>query len=84
MRMLRAKLYQQELERRQAATDEANSKKKKIDFGSQIRNYVMCPYQQVKDLRTSEVVGDVGRVLDGAITPFMEAWLAARADGSLG
>ena len=40
----------------------------------------MQPYQQVKDLRTNETVGDVQRVLDGAVTPFMESWLAARAE----
>ena len=43
----------------------------------------MQPYQQVKDLRTGETVGDVSSVLDGRLTSFMEAWLAARADGSL-
>ena len=60
------------------------AKKKKIDFGSQIRNYVLAPYQQVKDLRTGEVTGDVTSVLDGALNGFMEAWLAARAEGTLG
>ena len=84
MKMLRAKLYQLELEKRQAAQDEINSKKKKIDFGSQIRSYVMQPYQQVKDLRTGYTVGDVQRVLDGELSRFMEAWLAARAEGTLG
>ena len=80
MKMLRAKLYQAELERRQEAVDEMNAQKKKIDFGSQIRSYVMQPYQQVKDLRTGETVGDVQRVLDGSVTNFMESWLASRAD----
>ena len=56
----------------------------KIDFGSQIRSYVMQPYQQVKDLRTDQTTGDVSRVLDGDLQPFMEAWLAARAEGRLG
>jgi peptide chain release factor 2 len=83
MKMLRAKLYQLELERRQAAQDEINARKKKIDFGSQIRSYVMQPYQQVKDLRTGYTVGDVQRVLDGELIRFMEAWLAARAEGTL-
>ena len=80
MKMLRAKLYQLELDKRQEAVDEMNAQKKKIDFGSQIRSYVMQPYQQVKDLRTGETVGDVQRVLDGAVTNFMESWLASRAD----
>ncbi len=83
MKMLRAKLYQLELDKRLEAQAEVNAKKKKIDFGSQIRNYVMQPYQQVKDLRTQETVGDVASVLDGKITAFMEAWLAARAEGTL-
>jgi peptide chain release factor 2 len=84
MKMLRAKLYQAELDKRNAERDNVNATKKKIDFGSQIRSYVMQPYQLVKDLRTGEAVSDVNRVLDGKLAPFMEAWLAARADGSLG
>ena len=83
MKMLKAKLYQLELEKRLASQAEINAKKKKIDFGSQIRSYVMQPYQQVKDLRTGETVGDVQRVLDGELDRFMEAWLAARAEGTL-
>ena len=83
MKMLRAKLYQRELERRLEAQAEVNAAKKKIDFGSQIRSYVMQPYQQVKDLRTGETAGDVTKVLDGRVTPFMESWLAARAEGRL-
>ena len=83
MKMLRAKLYQRELERRLEAQAEVNAAKKKIDFGSQIRSYVMQPYQLVKDLRTGETAGDVTKVLDGKITPFMESWLAARAEGRL-
>ena len=83
MKMLRAKLYQQELDKRLADVAAANSKKKRINFGSQIRSYVLQPYQQVKDLRTGETIGDVPRVLDGDLKRFMEAWLAARADGSL-
>jgi peptide chain release factor 2 len=80
LKTLRAKLYQLELDKRQEAQDEVNAQKKTIDFGSQIRSYVMQPYQQVKDLRTGETVGDVQRVLDGAVTPFMASWLAARAE----
>jgi len=83
MKMLRAKLYQLELEKRMEAQAEINANKKKIDFGSQIRSYVLQPYQQVKDLRTGETVGDVSGVLDGQLTPFMESWLAARAEGAL-
>ncbi len=83
MKMLKARLYQAEIERRQEVASEANSKKMRIDFGSQIRSYVMAPYQLVKDLRTSHSVGDVDRVFDGQLTGFMEAWLAARAEGEL-
>jgi len=83
LKMLRAKLYQQELQKRIDAQAEANAKKKKIDFGSQIRSYVLQPYQQVKDLRTGHTVGDVTRVLDGDLTPFMEHWLVGRADGTI-
>jgi peptide chain release factor 2 len=83
MKMLRARLFQAELERRQEIQNETNSKKMKIDFGSQIRSYVLAPYQQVKDLRTQESVGDANRVLEGDITRFMEAWLAARAEDRL-
>ena len=83
MKMLRAKLYQLELDKRLEAQAEVNAKKMKIDFGSQIRSYVMQPYQQVKDLRTGETAGDVTRVLGGELTGFMEAWLAARAEGTL-
>lgn len=84
MKMLRARLYQAELERRMEAQAELNAQKKKIDFGSQIRSYVLQPYQQVKDLRTGATSSAVDRVLDGDVDSFMEAWLAARADGRLG
>jgi peptide chain release factor 2 len=83
MKMLRAKLYQRELDKRLEAQAEVNAKKRRIDFGSQIRSYVMQPYQQVKDLRTGETSGDVSSVLDGKINAFMESWLAARAEGRL-
>ncbi len=83
MKMLRAKLYQLELDKRAEIADAVNAKKKKIDFGSQIRSYVLQPYQQVKDNRTGHSAGDVASVLDGDLTEFMEAWLAARAEGTL-
>jgi peptide chain release factor 2 len=83
MKMLMARLYQLEIEKRLAAKDEANAKKLKIGFGSQIRSYVFAPYQQVKDLRTDYTVGQVDGVMGGDLTPFMEAWLAARAEGTL-
>lgn len=83
MKMLRSRLYQQELERRQAAVDAQNATKRKIEWGSQIRSYVLQPYRMVKDLRTRMEMGDTDRFLDGDITSFMEAYLAARAAGNL-
>jgi peptide chain release factor 2 len=84
MKMLRARLYQQEVERRQAALDATNAQKRKIEWGSQIRSYVLQPYRMVKDLRTRMETGDTDRFLDGDIHPFMEGFLAARANGTLG
>lgn len=83
MKMLRARLYQQEIERREAERDAANAQKKKIEWGSQIRNYVIHPYRLVKDVRTGRETGDTDRVLDGDVLPFMEAYLAHRAAGTL-
>ncbi len=84
MKMLRARLYQQELERRQAVIDAQNATKKKIEWGSQIRNYVIHPYRLVKDVRTGTETSDTDGILDGRILPFMQAYLAARANGTLG
>ncbi len=77
-KMLKAKLYQHEMERRQAELDAANADKKRIEWGSQIRNYVLQPYRLVKDLRTGFETGNTDKVLDGDLLPFMEAWLAQR------
>jgi peptide chain release factor 2 len=84
MKMLKARLYQVEIEKRQAERDLVLATKKKIEWGSQIRNYVLQPYRMVKDVRTGTQTGDTDRVLDGGLTPFMESWLVARADGTLG
>jgi peptide chain release factor 2 len=78
-KMLRAKLYQYELEKRQAAIDALNATKKKIEWGSQIRSYVLQPYRLVKDVRTGYGASNTDRVLDGDLLPFMEAWLAQRS-----
>ena len=81
-KMLRAKMYQREMERRQAEAETVHSEKKKIEWGSQIRSYVLHPYRLVKDLRTGVELGDANRVLDGNLDPFMEAWLIDRAGGA--
>jgi peptide chain release factor 2 len=75
MKMLKNKLYQAEVERRQAAKAELDAGKKDITFGSQIRSYVFQPYTMVNDHRTELKVGDVQRVMDGDIDPFIEAYL---------
>ncbi|MDP2313032.1 MAG: peptide chain release factor 2 [Pseudomonadota bacterium] len=84
MKMLRVKLYQLELERRQSERDIVNATKKKIEWGSQIRSYVLQPYRLVKDVRTGMETGDTDAFLDGRILPFMEQYLVARANGTLG
>jgi len=75
MRMLKSRLYQLELEKRNAAKEKVESTKKKIDFGSQIRNYVLHPYKLVKDNRTGVERTDVQHVLDGDIGDFIKAYL---------
>ncbi len=79
MKLLRAKLYQAELEKRRAEANEAHAEKKRIEWGSQIRSYVLHPYRLVKDLRTGMDTGDVDRFLDGDLNAFMEAYLVMRA-----
>ncbi len=80
--MLRARLYEAELKKReaQAAIDQAN--KTDIGWGHQIRSYVLQPYQMVKDLRTGVQTSDTGGVLDGDLDPFMQATLAQKAFGT--
>jgi peptide chain release factor 2 len=75
MHMLKSKLYQLELDKRNAAKAKAESTKKKIDFGSQIRNYVLHPYKLVKDNRTGVERTDIQHVLDGDIGDFIKAYL---------
>lgn len=75
MRMLKAKMYELEKEKKAAEMAQIAGERKKIDFGSQIRSYVMQPYQMVKDLRTGEETGDVQSVMDGSIDRFIRAYL---------
>ncbi|HZO16723.1 MAG TPA: peptide chain release factor 2 [Polyangiaceae bacterium] len=79
MKMLRAKLYQLELERRQAEAQAREAQKSAIDFGSQIRNYVLAPYRLVKDVRTEIESTNPDAVLDGQLDDFIEAYLLASA-----
>ena len=78
MKMLRARLYDLELKKRKAEQDKVEGAKMDNAWGSQIRSYVLQPYRMVKDHRTGETVGDADGVLDGAIDPFLEAWLKGR------
>ena len=80
--MLKARLYEIELQKREAAVDAMNATKTEIGWGHQIRSYVLQPYQMVKDLRTGVETGNPGAVLDGDIDRFLEASLAARIDGA--
>jgi len=79
MKLLRARLYQVEVEKRQEEQEKIEGEKKDIAFGSQIRSYVLQPYQLIKDLRTGYEVGDPQRVLDGDLEGFVQAYLAQRA-----
>jgi peptide chain release factor 2 len=82
MKILRSKLYEYELEKKRAASQKLEDSKLDIDFGSQIRSYVLHPYRLIKDHRTKAEVGDVDRVLDGDLTPFIRAYLLARRNRS--
>ena len=78
MSMLRSKLYEHELEKKRAATKKIEDSKLDIDFGSQIRSYVLQPYRMIKDHRTKLEIGDVDRVIDGDLQPFIRAYLRMR------
>jgi peptide chain release factor 2 len=81
MDMLRARIYEAELQRRETAAQEVNDAKSEIGWGHQIRSYVLQPYQMVKDLRTGVEIGNAQSVLDGNIDPFLEASLAQKLGG---
>jgi peptide chain release factor 2 len=78
MKMLRSKLYDLEMQKRRDETDRLDETKLDISFGSQIRSYVMQPYRLIKDHRTKFDVGDVDRVLDGDLDPFIRSYLLAK------
>lgn len=75
LKMLKSQLYEIELRKKMEARQEIESSKMKIEWGSQIRNYVMHPYKLVKDVRTGEETANVDAVMDGYIDPFLKAYL---------
>jgi peptide chain release factor 2 len=83
MKVLRARLFDMKTKEQEAKLAQLGGEKRDIAFGSQIRNYVLQPYQLVKDLRTKEQTGDVNRVLDGDIDQFIKAYLMKKAAGAL-
>jgi len=82
-KVLKARLYELEIQKREQANAAYQATKSAINFGSQIRNYVLAPYRLVKDARSSHEMGDVDAVLDGDLDSFIEAYLMAAAGGSL-
>ena len=82
--MLRSRLYEEELKRREAAANATEASKSDIGWGHQIRSYVLQPYQMVKDLRTGVESSNPSAVLDGDLNEFMEASLSQRIEGSAG
>ncbi len=82
MQLLKSQLYEIELKKKQAMRDEIEASKMKIEWGSQIRNYVMHPYKLVKDVRTSEETGNVDAVMNGNIEQFLKAFLMATGQKS--
>ncbi len=82
MKFLRSRLYELELRRRREVADKLEASKADIDFGSQIRSYVLHPYRLVKDHRTKFEVGDADRVLDGGLDPLIKSYLLSQRAGS--
>lgn len=80
LQMLKSRLYEEELRRREALKNATNASKKKIEWGSQIRSYVFHPYKMIKDHRTDYEVGNVQPVMDGELDGFIKAYLMMEAD----
>lgn len=80
MKMLKSRLYEVEMRKKQEALNASNANKKKIEWGSQIRSYVFHPYKMIKDHRTDFEVGNVGPVMDGEIDGFIKAYLMHEKD----
>ena len=83
LKMLKAKLYEREIQRREEVNQAYQATKSQIAWGHQIRSYVMQPYRLVKDLRSEHETGNVDAVLDGDLDPFVEAYLLAASGGTL-
>lgn len=83
MQMLKSRLYELEIAKRNAARAEIEDGKMKIEWGSQIRNYVFHPYKLVKDVRTGEETSNVNNVMDGDLWPFIKSYLLAASGGEL-
>ncbi len=81
LKQLRAKLYEFEMDKRRAEEKKLEDSKADINFGSQIRSYVLAPYRLIKDHRTKLAIGDVDRVLDGDLDELQHAWLVFRKTG---
>ena len=82
MKILRAKLYERELQSRRDRAASEHAEQRDVAFGSQIRSYVLHPYKQIKDLRTEHVEGNVDKVLDGDLDPFIESFLLMEGEQS--
>jgi peptide chain release factor 2 len=83
MKQLRARLYEHELEKKRVEERKVEASKSDINFGSQIRSYVLAPYRLIKDHRTKFGAGDVDRVLDGDLEPFMHSYLVWKRTGRI-
>ena len=83
MKMLRSRIYEHELDKKKATARKLEDSKLEINFGSQIRSYVLQPYRMAKDLRTRVESGDVDKVLDGGLEPFIRGYLKMRREGGV-
>ena len=81
LKMLKSRLYEIELQKQNSERDKVEGNKRKIEWGSQVRNYVMHPYKLVKDLRTGHETGNVQAVMDGHLQPFIKAMLLHKKEG---
>jgi len=80
LKMLKSKLYEEQMRKKQEALNASNANKKKIEWGSQIRSYVFHPYKMIKDHRTDFEVGNIGPVMDGEIDGFIKAYLMSEKE----